>query len=174
MATIPDTTASSLASSILSSLGTLSGTTSNVGSNLNISALVTQLVAADRSAPQAQITRQTNSTNGEVSALGSLMGALGTFQSALQKVADPTAFNANKASSSNSAVVTATVEKINAQLVTSGQSLQLSVDSHSRHIIVVVRDTQTGTIIRQLPSEEVLRLASLLGTDPHLLIDLTV
>jgi flagellar hook-associated protein 2 len=111
MATIPDSTASSLASSILSSLGTLSGTTSNVGSNLNISALVTQLVAADRAAPQAQITSQTNSTNAEVSALGSLMGALGTFQSALQKVADPTAFNANKVTSSNSSVVTATVDR---------------------------------------------------------------
>jgi flagellar hook-associated protein 2 len=110
MATIPDSTASSLASSILSSLGSLSGTTSTVGANLNVSALVTQLVAADRAAPQAQITSETNSTNAEVSALGSLMGALGTFQTALQKVADPTAFNANKTTSSNSAVVTATVD----------------------------------------------------------------
>jgi flagellar protein FlaG len=88
----------------------------------------------------------------------------------LAHAADPQSAISNP----NATALHATLEKINAQLVTSGQSLQLSVDSHSRHIIVVVRDTQTGTIIRQLPSEEVLRLASLLGTDPHLLIDLTV
>src|SRR5260370_843685 len=78
MATIPDSTASSLASSIISSLGTLSGTTSNVGSNLNISALVTQLVAADRAAPQAQITRETNSTmSGIAAAINSAPGNTG-------------------------------------------------------------------------------------------------
>lgn len=109
MATVPDTTASSLSSSVLSSLGSLSGTNSTIGANLNVSALVTQLVAAERLAPQTQITNETNTTNTEISSLGTLMGALGTFQSALQKVADPAAFNANVTSSSNSNIVTATV-----------------------------------------------------------------
>jgi len=77
-------------------------------------------------------------------------------------------------SNPHSIALEATLEKMNTQLVTSGQSLQLSVDSQSRHIIVVVRDTQTGTVIRQLPSEEVLRMASTLGIDSNLLIDLTV
>jgi flagellar protein FlaG len=77
-------------------------------------------------------------------------------------------------SNPNSTALQATLEKINAQLATSRQSLQLSVDSQSGRIIVVVRDTQTGTVIRQLPSEEVLRMASALGIDSNVLIDLTV
>jgi flagellar protein FlaG len=68
----------------------------------------------------------------------------------------------------------AAIEKVGAYLVTAGQSLQLGVDPQSRHTIVVVRDTQTGTVIRQIPSEEMLRLASTLGTDSHVLIDFTV
>jgi flagellar protein FlaG len=66
------------------------------------------------------------------------------------------------------------IDTVNTQLLTAGKSLQLSVDTLSGHSIVVVRDTQTGGIVQQFPSEELLRLASLLGTDPHLLIDLTV
>ncbi|MDB6046626.1 MAG: hypothetical protein JWM63_5177 [Gammaproteobacteria bacterium] len=110
MATIADSTASSLSSSILSSLGSLSGTNSTIGANLNVSALVTSLVAADRRAPQTQLTNQTNKTDSEISAVGALMGALGTFQTALQKLANPTSFNANATTSSNKDIVTATVD----------------------------------------------------------------
>ena len=67
----------------------------------------------------------------------------------------------------------AAVEKVAAQLITAGQSLQLSIDSESNRTIVVVRDLQTGTVIRQMPSEEMLRLASTLGADSHVLLDLT-
>jgi flagellar protein FlaG len=110
------------------------------------------------------------------SPLGVAASTPDTAASPAKLVAPPAAHaaQAQSAFSNPNAALQATLEKINAQLVTSGQSLQLSVDSQSRHIIVVVRDTQTGTVIRQLPSEEVLRMASLLGTDPHLLIDLTV
>jgi len=111
------------------------------------------------------------------SPLGVAASTPDTAASPAKLVAPPAAHAAQAqpaVSNPNSTALQATLEKINAQLVTSGQSLQLSVDSQSRHIIVVVRDTQTGTVIRQLPSEEVLRMASLLGTDPHLLIDLTV
>jgi uncharacterized FlaG/YvyC family protein len=66
------------------------------------------------------------------------------------------------------------IDTVNLQLLTAGKSLKLSVDTQSGHSIVVVRDTQTGRVVQQLPGPELLRLASLLGTGPHLLIDHTV
>jgi flagellar protein FlaG len=88
-------------------------------------------------------------------------------------VASVNASNAAPAAAPGS-VLQAAVEKINAYLVADGQSLRLGVDPQSRQTIVVVRDTLTGTVIRQIPSEETLRVASALGTDSHLLIDFTV
>ena len=51
-----------------------------LGSGLDINSLVTQLVAAEKQAPQAQITRAQTSTVTTISALANLKGALGAFQ----------------------------------------------------------------------------------------------
>ncbi len=108
MPSVTDSTASSLSSSILGSLGSLSGSNSTVGaSNLNVAALVSQLVAADRAPRQAVLDAQKTTDTAEVSALGVLKSALGNFQSAVQALATPTAFNSNTASTSNSQVLTA-------------------------------------------------------------------
>ncbi len=68
----------------------------------------------------------------------------------------------------------AVIDTINAGLLTAGKSLELSVDAESNRSIVILRDTATGAVIGQFPTEQVLRLQSLLGTNPHLLVDLTV
>jgi uncharacterized FlaG/YvyC family protein len=60
------------------------------------------------------------------------------------------------------AVVRSAVADINAKLVADGESLQLSVDNLSGQIIVLVRDTQTGKVLQQVPAEDVLRVASVL------------
>jgi flagellar protein FlaG len=66
----------------------------------------------------------------------------------------------------------AAVEKITAQLRTAGQSLRLTVDADYGRMVVVVRDTETGTVLRQMPSEELLRLASTPPADARALVDL--
>ena len=71
------------------------------------------------------------------------------------------------------AATQAVIDSINAQWLTAGKSLELSVDFQSDRSIVIVRDTETGAVIGQFPAEHVLRMQSLFGSQPHLLIDTT-
>jgi flagellar protein FlaG len=53
----------------------------------------------------------------------------------------------------------------------SGRSLEFRVDASSGHTVVSVRNPQTGELIRQIPSEETLRLAAMLGAASNTLVD---
>lgn len=55
-----------------------------------------------------------------------------------------------------------------------GRALEFSVDDTTGRTVVTVRDSATGETIRQIPSEEALRLAQALGNQPNALIDLAV
>lgn len=80
------------------------------GSVIDVQSLVSQLVAATRAPQDAVIAKQTDSVSTEISAVGKLKGALSTFQSALTSLSTPSAFNAEKASSSDAAAFTATAD----------------------------------------------------------------
>ena len=67
------------------------------------------------------------------------------------------------------AATQAVIDSINAEWVAAGKSLELSVDFQSDRSIVIVRDTSTGDVIGQFPAEQVLRMQSLFGSQPHLL-----
>jgi len=71
-----------------------------LGSGLDINGLVTQLVAAEKQAPQAQITRAQSSTVTTISALGNLKGALAAFNAALEPLKSLDAFTGRTAISS--------------------------------------------------------------------------
>jgi hypothetical protein len=71
------------------------------------------------------------------------------------------------------ALLKAALAQVGSYLNGHGQSLELSVDAQSYHPVVIVRDTQTGAVIRQMPSAELLRIADALGTNSNALIDLT-
>lgn len=75
------------------------------------------------------------------------------------------------ASPSPAAATRAVIEAINAEFVRAGKSLELSVDAQSHRSVIILRDTETGAVIGQFPTEQVLRLQSLLTNDPHVLID---
>ncbi len=69
--------------------------------------------------------------------------------------------------------VRAVIESINAGFLTAGKSLQLSVDAQSQRSVVILRDTRTGAVIGQFPTKQLLRLQTLLASEPpHALIDL--
>jgi flagellar hook-associated protein 2 len=79
-----------------------------VGSGLDINGLVEKLVAAERAPQQAQITRAQTSTVTTISALGSLKGSLGAFQSALTPLSTLSSITSRSAVSSDPDTFTAT------------------------------------------------------------------
>jgi flagellar hook-associated protein 2 len=78
-----------------------------IGSGLDVNSLVTQLVAADRAPRQAQITRRETDTTLQISALGSLKGALGAFRSALEGLKTVDALSPRSAVSGDDKILTA-------------------------------------------------------------------
>jgi flagellar hook-associated protein 2 len=78
-----------------------------IGSGLDVNGLVSQLVAAERAPYQAQITRQQTTIVTEISALGSLKGALADFQNALKQLKSVNDFGVRAAKSSDDKIFTA-------------------------------------------------------------------
>jgi|HigsolmetaAR205D_1030408.scaffolds.fasta_scaffold00231_25 flagellar hook-associated protein 2 len=77
-----------------------------IGSGLDLNTLVAQLVAAERAPKQQQITKQQSKVAVELSAIGTLKGALSAFQGAASALKLPTSFNVFAAKSSNEEVFT--------------------------------------------------------------------
>lgn len=78
-----------------------------VGSGLDIQSLVTNLVASERSAADSRISRETQTVNSQISALGALKGSLANFQSALTSLKGTDPYQQMAASSADSTVFTA-------------------------------------------------------------------
>lgn len=64
--------------------------------------------------------------------------------------------------------VTQAVQRIQSYLKSVNHSLEFRIDSDSGRTVVSVRDVETGDLIRQFPSEEVLRLAQLADEQQNL------
>src|ERR1700737_1374582 len=80
------------------------------GSVINVSSLVSQLVAATQ-APQAQVLNtETQGVTAQISALGTLKGALSTFQSSLSAIDTPRAFAVQTANTSDKTIFTASAD----------------------------------------------------------------
>src|SRR5882724_6072420 len=77
------------------------------GSVIDVSSLVTQLVSATRAPKDAVIAKQTTAVTTQISALGTLKGALSAFQTSLAAIALPSSFNAEVANTSDESVFTA-------------------------------------------------------------------
>ena len=63
-------------------MATISST--GIGSGLDINSLVSQLVAAERAAPEQRINRDTAKATTEFTALATLKGAMSSFQAAAE------------------------------------------------------------------------------------------
>lgn len=79
-----------------------------VGSGLDVNSIVTQLVAAERAPAQQRLNRAESGLDTKLSALGTLRGALSTFQTSVDALAKESKAPARKAETSDAAVVTAT------------------------------------------------------------------
>jgi flagellar hook-associated protein 2 len=80
------------------------------GSVIDVSSLVSQLVAATRAPKDSVIANNTSQVTTKISALGTLKGALSTFQTSLAAIDTPDSFNALTADTSDSSVFTATAD----------------------------------------------------------------
>src|ERR1700754_656885 len=78
------------------------------GSQIDVQSLVSQLIAAERATPDAAIQRDTTKVTTQISALGSLMGSMSSFRSALSSLKTVDVFSTRTATSSDPAVYTAT------------------------------------------------------------------
>ena len=77
------------------------------GSQIDVQSLVSQLVAADRATPDAQINRDSTRVTTQISAVGQLMGSMSNFRSALSSLKTVDVFSTRSASSSDTATLTA-------------------------------------------------------------------
>jgi flagellar protein FlaG len=66
----------------------------------------------------------------------------------------------------------AVAERIRQYLRESGRELDFRIDADTNRTVVTVRDQTTGEVIRQIPSEEVLRIARSLSSPIERLVDL--
>jgi flagellar hook-associated protein 2 len=80
------------------------------GSVIDVNSLVSQLVSASRAPKDALISTQTQKATTQISAVGTLKGALSAFQSSLAALDTPGAFNAAAATSSDPTIFTASAE----------------------------------------------------------------
>jgi flagellar protein FlaG len=80
--------------------------------------------------------------------------------------------NSQVASAPSAHAVEAAAQQIEDYLRSYERSLEFRVDHATGRSVVTVTDAATGKLIRQFPSEETLRLAQVLDTQSHFLIDL--
>ncbi len=85
-------------------------TSTGLGSGLDIQGLVTKLVSAEGDPQTAQLTAQQANVTADLTAMGTLKSALATFQTSVQSLEGVSAFQANSATSSNSAVLSASAD----------------------------------------------------------------
>jgi len=82
-----------------------------IGSGLDINSLISQLVAAEGQATANRLNLREAEYQGDISAFGSLKGALSLFQTAVKELQDAADFQVRSASSSDSDVFTATADE---------------------------------------------------------------
>jgi len=62
------------------------------------------------------------------------------------------------------------VQEVNSSLASRSISLQFEIDKDTDKVIVKVVDLTNGEVIRQIPSEEVIRIAKVMGKAPGVLV----
>lgn len=82
-----------------------------LGSGLDINSIVSAMVAAEKAPKQNQITALTKDTSAQITALGSVKGAISDFQTALAQLNSADSFQGRTTTSSNSQLLSATATK---------------------------------------------------------------
>jgi flagellar protein FlaG len=94
--------------------------------------------------------------------------------SELPKVQKTEAPVAAKDQDSDSAKLKLAVQEIEKFVQSIKRNLEFSIDEHSGKVIVKVIASETGEVVRQIPSAEALKLADSLANASHVLFDAKV
>ncbi|MCC2658575.1 MAG: hypothetical protein K0Q76_3683 [Panacagrimonas sp.] len=95
---------------------------------------------------------------------------LHAFSPPTRPVAAPISASAAQALVAQPVEIEAALEELVARAAESGASLDFRIDEDSGRVVVSVVDRQDGTVLRQMPSEEALRIArNLARYEPHLI-----
>jgi flagellar protein FlaG len=105
-----------------------------------------------------------------------------TGSSAAQRSPSPVSVQALNSNAAPSAPATRTAQEtlaavavqIESYLRSVGREVQFRIDDESGRTVVSIRDANTGEVIRQMPSEEALRLARDFGSPQSSFLNLTV
>lgn len=89
--------------------------------------------------------------------------AAGTAATALEKAAEPV-------EEATPTQIESAVKEVNDSLASRSISLQFEIDKDTDRVIVKVVDLTNGEVIRQIPSEEVIRIAKVMGKAPGVLV----
>ncbi len=92
---------------MISNLGFGTITSQGVGSNLDIASIVSSLMQIER-IPLDRLIAQKDSFDAKISSLGTIKSSLSTFETALSTLTSGSGLLANKADSSDTAIVNAT------------------------------------------------------------------
>lgn len=136
-----------------------------IGSNLDVNGIVSQLMALERQPITALVTKEA-SFQAELTAYGSLRGALSSFQSSVGALNNPSKFTSIKASVGDSSVATASASSIaasgtynlevttlaRAQSLVSGAFTNVTDAVGSGQITFQFYDTGTGTVNSDMPA----------------------
>ncbi len=87
-------------------------TATGIGSGLDANGILEQIVAAERGPTENRLNLKEAKLQAELSAFGSLKGAISSFQSSLSKLKSPTFFNSSNVSVSNTDVLLASTTSI--------------------------------------------------------------
>ncbi len=127
------------------------------GSQIDVQSLVSQLVAAERAPLDRQIARDTSRVTTQISAVGTLMGSMSQFRSALSSLKTEDVFSTRQAVSGDAEVFTATVSakaspgSYNVEVVQLAKAQQLSSGPFAGGADQVVG---TGTLTLSLGEED--------------------
>ncbi|MCK9530858.1 MAG: flagellar filament capping protein FliD [Gammaproteobacteria bacterium] len=120
-----------------------------VGSGMDIAGLVQKLVAAERQPAEQRLIRRETNLSVQLSALGSLKGAMADFQSALSSLKDISAFNKRTATSGNTDLYTvsagsnAVAGNYEVEVIATAQSHKIASDPFTAATDVVGTGTLT-------------------------------
>jgi len=79
-----------------------------IGSGLDVKGILEQIVAAEREPTENRLNIKEGTLQAELSAFGTIKGAVSSFQSSLAKLSSPASFNSSNATVSDTDIVTAT------------------------------------------------------------------
>jgi flagellar protein FlaG len=112
--------------------------------------------------------------NTHISAVGAARGSAPATSSAGRSETAPAQTERASVGRLPQQTIEEVAQRIDSYLRSVGRSIEFSIDADSGRTVIMVRDKETGELIRQIPNEEALRLAEMAADETIVLVNETV